>query len=147
MAKQRIIKSVLHNVLGAYTSRHSEYEGYWLFGFLVSCFEHGIAINLLLPQTELDQPGPLAVATHLAVQKFTEQIEKAGLDLSLVQSAFLEIAKSSYLRTGTVNGHSLAGYDVRFAATAVSDLGKVYQCEVSVFVAPHNPTVEHKSAR
>jgi hypothetical protein len=35
MATRRVIKSVLRNFLGTYTSRYSEIRGYWLFGFLV----------------------------------------------------------------------------------------------------------------
>lgn len=36
MARRRVIKSVLHNFLGTYISRYSDFRGYWLFGFLVS---------------------------------------------------------------------------------------------------------------
>ena len=35
MPTRRVIKSVLHNFLGTYTSRYSDYNGYWLFGFMV----------------------------------------------------------------------------------------------------------------
>ncbi len=33
--RRRIIKAVLDNFLGTYTSRYSDFHGYWLFGFLV----------------------------------------------------------------------------------------------------------------
>jgi hypothetical protein len=36
MASLRAIKCALHNFLGTYSSRYSEYSGYWLFGFLVN---------------------------------------------------------------------------------------------------------------
>jgi hypothetical protein len=46
MKPRRIIKGVLHNFLGTYTSRYSDYDGYWLFGMLVRDVEE-LSIDLL----------------------------------------------------------------------------------------------------
>jgi hypothetical protein len=35
MPSSRTLRAVLHNTLGTYLSRYSDYDGYWLFGFLV----------------------------------------------------------------------------------------------------------------
>jgi hypothetical protein len=147
MTSRRTINGVLFNFLGTYTSRYSDYKGYWLFGFLVSCPEQRFVINLLLPPDESNQPDTLVVAVRLAAQKFAEQIAKAGFQLSHFRSAHLEIAHSSVLRSSLVNGHLRAGYDLSFRVTAVSDDDKTYHSETSVFVAPHDPTVEFRSAR
>ncbi len=39
MATRRAINGVLGNFLGTYVSRYSDYDSYWLFGFIwvVSC--------------------------------------------------------------------------------------------------------------
>ena len=35
MATADVIKSVLRNFLETFASRYTDYDGYWLFGFLV----------------------------------------------------------------------------------------------------------------
>ena len=35
MVSERAMKSVLHNFLETYTSRYSDYDGFWVFGFIV----------------------------------------------------------------------------------------------------------------
>lgn len=138
---RRIIKSVLHNFLGTYTSRYSEFRCYWLFGFLV---EHlgRITIDLL---AEVGKQGrtPLERARWLAAQKFAEQIGKAGLPRTWFREARLEITKQARI----VNLYSRKGYDVRFSASVITDLGKTIEEATSVFVAPHNPFLESQSAR
>ena len=47
MAKRRAIRGVLGNFLGTFTSRYSDYDGYWLFGFLVADLKD-LRIDLLL---------------------------------------------------------------------------------------------------
>ena len=78
MSSRRIIKGVLHNFLVTFTSRYSDFEGYWVFGFLVADMDT-VAINLLDASTESADDKPLTFAKRLAVQRFAEQIAKAGL--------------------------------------------------------------------
>ncbi len=139
-----MIKGVLHSFLGTYTSRYSNYDGYWLFGFLVEDMEH-VRIDLLEAGGERTEGAPTTTARCLAVSKFAEQIEKAGFSRSCFQEAYLEITKSADSREGIVNGHVCSGYDVRFVATAITDLGKTFESGVSVFVAPHDPRIEWRS--
>ena len=146
MKPRRIIKSVLHNFLGTYTSRYSDYDGYWPFGMLVRDVGE-LRIDLLCPSIDTAAPPAVVAANQLAAHKFREQIEKAGLSVLCVQEARLDITNLRDLRHGFVNGRMSAGHTVRFAARAVSDYGKTYEREVSVFVAPHNAEVETRSAR
>jgi hypothetical protein len=146
MAHRRRITSVLHNFLGAYTSRYSDYDGYWLFGMVVGHID-ALDIDLLHAADTSLGTSPDAVVIRLAAERFAEQVEKAGLSISCVREARLSITKSPVVKNGPVNGHVCAGHDLRFTATAVSDLGKTYERAISVFAAPHNPHVEARSIR
>jgi hypothetical protein len=146
MSRRRIIKSVLNNFLGTFTSRYSDFNGYWVFGFLVESIDR-VSIDLLGASTWNTDTAPLAFTRRLASQRFADQITKAHFPTSWVQEARLNIAKSPVVRLGVVNGHSCSGYDVRFLAYAVTDLGKTYETALSIFVAPHNPKVERRSGR
>ncbi len=76
MMRRRTINGVLHNFLGTYTSRYSDYDGYWLFGLLVG--EVGeLKIDLLSPTVGTTTSAPVAAVIELAVRKFREQMEKA----------------------------------------------------------------------
>ena len=141
MPRRRIIKGILHSFLGTYTSRYSNYDGYWLFGFLVEDMEH-VRIDLLGAAGKGAEGTPTTTARCLAVSKFAEQMEKAGFSMSCFQEACLDITKSADSREGIVNGHVCSGHDVRFVATAITDHGRTFESGVSVFVAPHDPTIE-----
>ena len=104
-------------------------------------------MDLLRPSTAVAMAAPVATAIQLAAQKFREQVEKAGFTLSCVQQAALVITTLPEPRRGLVNGRMCSGHNVRFSATVVSDTGKTYESEMSVFIAPHDPEVELRSAR
>lgn len=141
--KTRTIKSVLNNFLGTYTSRYSNFDGYWLFGFLQE------AVKIDLTQTELSEDSctPLYFVKQLAAAKFREQIVKTNLESLFLKEAHLNITKSVNSINGYVNGHLYCGFTMKFEVTATTDLGKVYQSKVVLFVAPHNSRVESRSAR
>lgn len=143
---RKAIKGVLHNFLETYTSRYSDYDGYWLFGMLISESEQ-FMVDLLHIGDDRSEVTAIMTARLFAVMKFKEQMEKAGLNLSCIREAQLTITKSPDLRIGYVNGHRSAGFDVIFAARAVSPNGKTYERQKSVFVAPHDPEVELRSMR
>ena len=145
MATQRAIRGVLGSFLGTYTSRYSDYDGYWLFGFLVADLGE-LRIDLLAPPAS-DSECPLIVAIRSAAVKFAVQMQKAGLVRSQVREAWLTIGKLSGQTVGSINGAPCAGYNVSFEAGAVMDGGRRYERESVVFVAPHNAEVELRSAR
>lgn len=146
MSSRHVIEGVLHNFLGTFTSRHSDFYGYWLFGFLV---ENGdqVRIDLLDARAETLDATPSAFAKQLAAQKFAEQVTKAGLLKSRFRAAHLDIAKSSDSKLGLVNGRSCLGHDVRFLAHAEMDSGRSCDAMLFVFVAPYDPEVELRSTR
>jgi len=145
MPSRRTIKGALHNFLATFTSRYSDFGGYWLFGLLIENIEQ-TRIDLLAAISD-GSDTPTAAVKRLAITKFAEQIEKAGISKSWFREARLEAAKMPGSRIGAVNGHVCCGYEVRFVVRAITDLGKGYERALSIFVAPHNPAMELRSAR
>jgi hypothetical protein len=145
MPSSRVMRSVLHNVLGAYVSRYSDYNGYWVFGFLVPDLNE-LRIDLLA--TEVAAPeDPVGAATLLAVTRFQEQVRKARVDLKRIAGAGMVLRRSPSVVQGLVNGHVCQGYQVSVAVTATMATQSSYKDECAVFVAPHSPQREVRSVR
>ena len=146
MTTRRKIKGVLHGFLGTYVSRYSECDGYWLFGFLVPDL-HNLRIDLLSDQACSANDTPKGAAMALARTKFRDQVVKTGLSLANIRAAELDIVRQPGTRKGFVNGRAQDGYCVLFKATATMDDGRVFERETSIFVAPHDGSIEYRSAR
>lgn len=146
MARLRNIKGVLNNFLGTFTSRYSDYDGYWIFGLLYGDLEQ-LTIDLLNPEVATPGITPVSAARQLAREKFADQMVKAGLATSSLQEASLEISKQHEPVMGPVNGRSCAGRTINFRVVAFFKSGKRYESDKSIFVAPHNPEIEGRSTR
>jgi hypothetical protein len=136
MHRRRVIKSVLHNFLGTYTSLSSRYQGFWLFGFLVEEIDQ-IRIGLLEPNAPGSSFKSVERAEELAIHSFTEQLEVAGVPKSFIQTAHIDIQKSSVTQMYEIDRRLIPGSVVTFSVEAISDLGKSYTYETCLFVAPH----------
>jgi hypothetical protein len=145
MATRRVIKAVLENFLRTYVSRYSDCGGYWLFGLLVADLGE-LRVNLL-GQAVRDPDTPMGVAVLSASARFEDQRRKAGLVAAQVREAWLTIRRMPELKQGSVNGHTCAGFNLRFSAEAVMDDGKRHERDQVVFVAPHDSKVELRSSR
>ncbi len=143
--RRRNIRGVLGGLLGRYTSRYSDFDGYWLFGMLVSNLDH-LVIDLLQAD-ETPPRHPLALAEALARSVFRDQMAKAGLPLSRAAAASIELKRSSTPSGGHAGDYVVPGFDVTFIARVVSDLGTVYQHTTTIFVAPHDPRREMRATR
>ncbi len=93
----------------------------------------------------------LAHIRLLATMKFLEQLSKARLDPIHIREHNLilerlpgrvEVKYNPY-----TDPYTSSGYRVRFMVSAITDLGKVYECEQIVAVAPHDWTHEFQSSR
>jgi hypothetical protein len=146
MTTRRVIKGVLEGFLGTYVSRYSEYDGYWLFGFLVLDLQH-LRVDLLSSQACSVSDTPEAVAMALARAKFRDQVAKVGLSLKSICTAELEITRLPRTQGGLENGQVRDGYDVLFKAIATMDNDRVYERQKTVFVSPHDASLELRSAR
>jgi hypothetical protein len=141
-----VIKGVLDNFLGTYTSRYTDYEGYWLFGLLVSDLCE-LEFDVLAGGGGPD--SPFGVAERVACLKFADQMRKAGLDRSQVRRAWLRMERlrgpvTQYFHFAAQRGR--AGYGVGFRAGSETDDGRVYERGRVVFVAPHDPMCELRRA-
>jgi hypothetical protein len=141
----RTIKGVLHNFLGTYTSRYSDFDGYWVFGFLTNL--ENLTIDLLYKESEAVETSPVSAAIQFARQKFTEQMLKAGLSISLLREASLKITLLNESATGLVNGRTHAGRRMRFQVKALSGNGNGFESSKTIFVAPHDANIEQRSGR
>lgn len=143
MPNQRVIKGILHNFLGTYTSRYSNFNGYWLWGYLVIQSDP-FCFNLL---ENIPSDGtPLGVAKALAASTFQAQMAKQNLDLPRVSDASVCIAISPLEIAGQFNAMPCRGHIMQFKAQARMVTGFHAQHTQSRFVAPHRPSIEMQSA-
>jgi hypothetical protein len=146
MKIRRQITGALCGLLDTYGSRYSDYDGYWIFGLLVREAD-SFSFDLLREESAPALSPVVAEARLLARTKFQEQLQRAHIPAECVSEAKLTIQKIGGSKIGPVSGHLLHGHQVSLVAEAISDLGKKYRSEKFVFVAPHDPCVEHRSIR
>ena len=144
MPRRRLINGALGGFLGTLVSRYSELNGYWLLGFL--------ALQRKALEIDLRHGGERATDSpedhfsELASRKFNEQLIKSRVAPVWVASARLNVIWSEELVGGFVGGVMQDGYRATFAASVESDLGRTWSRAKHVFVAPHNPRLESRSA-
>lgn len=142
MSARNVLRSVLWNFLGTYMSRYSDYDGYWLFGFLVDDLD---SFECDLLASHVNTLMPLDTAAHLATVKFADQMQKAGVEKSRLRTARLILTRLPGMTRSHVTEHERNGYNVRFRVDAETSDGKQFAKERIVFVAPHDPSIEHQS--
>jgi hypothetical protein len=145
MPRRRKIPGVLHNFLATFGSRYSDYHGYWLLGFLAGG-NLPLHIDLLSEGTERRE-AVIEFACTLAARKFAAQLDKGGIPRSWVTSAELAILNVGDAKEGFVNGRRACGTEMQLTVALKDDSGKTYVKSQKLFVAPHNPHLEFRSAR
>jgi len=146
MARRRLINGALEGFLGNLVSRYSDLNGYWLLGFLATQ-RSSMEINLRRGIHHTDRDSPEGFFIELASRKFDEQLHKWRVPIAWVAGARLDVIWSKEVTGGFVGGMSREGYEATFAASVQTDLGRTLSRAKHVFVAPHNPHLESKSAR
>jgi hypothetical protein len=145
MPRRRLINGVLDGFLGNLVSRYSDLNGYWLLGFL-ALQRKSLEIDLRHGgQRAADSPEDHL--SELALRKFDEQLAKWRVLPSWVAGARLDVIWSKDAVSGFVGGVKQDGYEATFAASVKTDLGRTWSRAKHVFVAPHNPRLESRSAR
>jgi len=141
MPTRRVMNKVLTNFLSSFTSRRTNFDGYWAFGFIT---DHLKALELdLLDGNVPDGPAPLQYVLERAVDIFQDQASKAGLTAFMVKSATLSIHLIDQPpTTQVIEGHERSGELYQCTATAEMDNGSRFQQEVGLFIAPHDPDLE-----
>jgi hypothetical protein len=144
MSTRRVLRSVTSNFLGSYTSRYSDRDGYWLFGFLSAT----PALDIdLLGDAARSGDEPSEDARIFAIEAFDDQLIKAGLSKDRLRTARLAIATSSTPVERLAGGNVRTGREMSFAVVVETDRGVGYTVFCKKFVAPHDPTLEGRSAR
>ncbi|MEM7246244.1 MAG: hypothetical protein AAF533_12925 [Acidobacteriota bacterium] len=145
MTTRRAIKGVLHDFLGSFTSRNSDYRGYWLLGQLLPEPE----------QRELDligRPtgggGAWGFARDLALRLFQEQVLATGLGLEDVDAATLEWCRGDGVMSLSKKNPRVIGYRVRLRVRATMVGGRCFERHVTLdYVSPRDPRRDRRSTR
>ena len=140
MASRRVLKSVLHNFLGTFASRYSDHRGYWLFGQLPADLDRWV-VDLRGDSPEGE--APVEVARRLAIRRFTEQLGKVGLDMSVVREAALSLTRVAPA-VGWQGEQEAGGHRVELQVRVVTDRGGNIERRQSIFVAVHDPSRERR---
>jgi len=146
MARRRLINGALDGFLGNLVSRYSDFDGYWLLGFL-AVGRKSLEIDLCRTTQHTPQSSPEDVVVELASRKFHEQLHKWRIPVAWVEGARLDVIWSKAMTGGFVGGKSRECYEATFAAAVKTDLGSTLARARHVLVAPHNPWLEARSAR
>lgn len=145
MKIRRHISGVLCSFLDAYASRYSDYDGYWIFGLLIREGERQ-SFDLLHDDSSTLNSPIVAAARQIAQERFLALLGKARIPKAFVSEVKVHLSRLEP-SPGAVNGRISNGYRVSLAVVALSDLGKCYNAEKIIFVAPHNPADELRSTR
>ncbi|HYE21602.1 MAG TPA: hypothetical protein VEA69_24365 [Tepidisphaeraceae bacterium] len=136
MANRRVIAAVAHNVLATLVSRYSDYQGYWLFGFLVGELDR-LELDLLDGTPRDGDSAAAAFARELAARRFDEQVAKARVDRSWVREGRVTFESVPGAIERLVGLHMRVGSDVRVRIRVVTDRGRGHEFARQVYVARH----------
>lgn len=137
---------MLYNYLETFTSRYSDYDGYWFFGLLFHQLD-GFSIELV---SSISMPRDDLVTIWFCAEarsRFAELIERERIPPEFVRNASLASRLLSAEVIGSIAGRPVAGSVFRLTTLVTSDLGVDYRREKDLFVAPHDSTREHRSIR
>jgi hypothetical protein len=146
MPRRRLINGALDGFLGNLVSRYSDLNGYWLLGFL-AVQRKSLEIDLCNRGSGVAGDSSEHIFMELATRKFAEQLDKWKISAAWVVEARLDVIWSRDVVSGFVGGTRQDGYEATFAASVKTDLGRTISRAKHVFVAPHNPRLESRSAR
>jgi hypothetical protein len=146
MKVRRRLTGVLCSFLDAFVSRNSDHDGYWIFGLIVRARTE-FSFDLLRGSSDMQEPSVFSSAARIAQSRFTSVLEKYGIPAEFVSEANVTLLQLEPAVNGSVNGHACTGHRYLLRANATSDLGKRYTAHKRIFIAPHDPSLEHRSTR
>ena len=100
MPRRRVLPAVLRGFLGTFTSRYSDLDGYWLFGFLAGDLD---TVTMDLLEVCAGAFTPLDVTRRLAAQRFAEQVAKSGLPRDWISAWSMSMASVAGPSSGNEN--------------------------------------------
>ena len=132
----RRLGAVLHNFLATYTSRYSGRDGFWIFGFVIQ--------ELAKHEADLLAEGPAHDAVLLARSRFRDQLAKSR-GIGPVTAATLIIEREQPAEQ-VVNNAPRRGHMLSLTVRARAGTQEAER-NIRIFVAPHDPQLEHRSYR
>lgn len=144
--RRKTIEGVMRNFLATFTSRNTDYEGYSPFGMLVPDLGE-MEIDLLSPHPSIGSSSPVEAVVQIAADKFQEQCEKAGLSALALSEARLLLRKDPNPTTLLVNETHRVCHEISFALHVSSGFGKTNHLATSLWIAPHDPSLEIQNMR
>lgn len=145
MKIRRRLTGVLCGFIDAFVSRYSDYDGYWIFGLLAREGDQ-ISFDFLHTSVNAKESPIISAAASIAKTRFHKLLQKFGIPAEFVSEGKFIMSKQDPAR-GLVNGHASDGHLYLLQAEVTSDLGKKYTAHKTIFIAPHDPSVEHRSMR
>ena len=150
MPTRRVLRSVLHNFLGTFVSRYSDYQGYWLIG-QIEPWLGGWEVDLLAPVSDQITPEVIAYSHRWAKAKFFEQLEVAGVQAEQVTQALTRFVPLVPTPNSEVcvswRGGTRLCREVVLGVWVMTDTGRRFSSRRRVFVASHDPHREFQSGR
>lgn len=135
MPSRRVLGSVVHDLHGTFTRRHSDHRRDGLFG------QRPAGLGRWAVDLRGAPPAgktPLDAAGRIATRRLLDQPSEAGLDLSVVRTAPPSCRREGPA-VGCQGGHEARGHRVVVPARIAVDTGRRIGDGRSVFVAPHDP--------
>src|SRR5579859_767610 len=123
MPTRRKFRAVISGFLGTIASRNSDYQGYWLFGFLTGA-PAILTINLLEPPAARQIEPALDYTIDLAKQTFGSQVDKAGLPRGSAQEATLTVERRPEMLSRAGGEHLRRGYEIVIRIAVLADTGR-----------------------
>lgn len=148
MASRKVLKGILHAIIGSFISRNNDVSGYWAIGKLYALMEardtQELKIDILSKKME---PGDEEFDSMLSVYKkmLSSQIGHLGLEGAQVQEAKILLQTFPdepipYLKKSTP-------HRIYCQCLLRDDLNKTYSYKTDVWCWAHDPNKEHKSGR
>ena len=146
MARRRQLNGVLHGFLGTITSRYSEFNGYWLFGFLVGRIRP-LKIDLMGTTIPRHSRAPVRWTISIARRMFEDQVTKAGLTLAEIREASLTVRTVSGFVITEVGDPPRRRHcqEVKILVQAVLQDGRTSALWTPLMVAKHDPHEESQA--
>src|SRR5215831_2505282 len=145
MTRRATVLGMLRSFLGTLVSRNTDSDGYWLFGRVIQSLVD-VDIDLTASEASDAEGGDHFGALRRASRtRFSQQLAKARIRPSLVRSARLRLVRSEVeVQVTGEDGIERRGFNVMLEATVITDAAKVVSSKRTVFVAPHDPSVERR---
>ncbi len=141
---RRAIKGALLNFLSTYASRNSDYDGYWLFGFIIAELPE-MHIDLFVKPEDNPPTVPLDAGVWMAKQQFWRQIRSAQVSFNQIREAKLWVTRQPE-PPPRIYGRD-DSHEFILHARVTTDRDVSIEEKITITVAPHDAQREIRSTR